>query len=558
MKGVVRVNDFPTVGFLPRTDPKARLVNLKANWILLPCGLCFYLLDAGFSPSGCVDVLLAMAALFYATAYMDPITDVVLRNSFLVHALSASSALGIAWAKSVRSLYGHMGVAVRGEAPFQDKLFVWTLAMGAGIGVFFLLESFWPALWGSLIQTGIRPSRQEKRGYAVILLLACGIGCVFHLSTSLAYGTGWPYDMLYQMDSEYLVRCFSYASLSDMENGIHQPLSGLFSAPFAGISYLAAALLGGSHKAIAVCLVPMQATAVLAGNVLMASSIGLSGRARSRYVAVASCVAPFLLFSIFPEQYAVCFFWMALLLFFLARREEPGALVVTGAVGTMVLSAILLLFLPGFREDLSSDRPAKRVGVRVLRGMLGGGFLLVLSLRFSVLSGFTWLLSSRMEFAGGCDSGFPGQVLQGLMMFRSVLALPASGPDGSTFPGAVRWAQLPTEGVSLTGAVVLVLAVASCWKVRRSLWSRIALVWTAFAVVSTFFIGYGAGENGMLLYSLYLCWPAFPALFMLIHARGLDGRPADAAAALSCMALLACNAPGFLEMLRFGVEYWPA
>ena len=110
----------------------------------------------------------------------------------------------------------------------------------------------------------------------------------------------------------------------------------------------------------------------------------------------------------------------------------------------------------------------------------------------------------------------------------------------------------------MTGAVVLVLAVASCWKVRRSLWARIALTWTAFAVVSTFFIGYGAGENGMLLYSLYLCWPAFPALFMLIHVRGLDRRPADAAAALSCTALLACNAPGFLEMLRFGVEYWPA
>lgn len=552
------MNDFSTVGFLPRIDSKARFANLKANWPLLPCGLCFYLLDAGFSANSYVDVFLAMVALFCATAYMDPVTDVVLRNSFLVHVLSASSALGIAWAKSVRSLYGHMGVAVRGEVPFQDRLFVWTLAMGAGIGAFFLLESFWPALRDSLSRTGIRPSRHEKCGYAVILLLVCGIGCVFHLFTSLAHGTGRPYDMVYQMDSEYLVRCFSYVSLSDMENGIHQPLSGLFSAPFAGISYLAAALLGGSHKAIAVCLVPMQATAVLAGNVLMAASIGLSGRVRLRYTVVSSCAAPFLLFSIFPEQYAVCFFWMALLLFFLARREEPGALVATGAVGTMALSAILLLFLPGFREDLSSDHPAKRAGVRILRGVLGGVFLLVLSLRFSILSGFVWRLSSRMEFAGGGDSGLPGQVLQGLMMFRSVLVLPASGPDGGAFPGVVRWAQFPAEGVSLMGAAVLVLAVASCWKVRRSLWARIALVWTGFAVASTFFIGYGAGENGMLLYSLYLCWPAFPALFMSTCARGLDGRPADAAAALSCMALLACNAPGFLEMLRFGVEHWPA
>ena len=555
------MDGFPTTRFLPPADPAAQFRNLKANWPLLPCAACFYLLDGGFSFDDLICTVLALLAMSYAAAYMEPQVDVLRRNGAGIHILSAASAIGIAWAKAERFLRSPRGPVPSGTLPFPEGfpvgILAAVLAAGSAAAAFLLLERFWPALRGILARTGIRPSRTERRAYLTVLAACCVLGCGFHLCTRLAYGEARPFDMIYQSDSPYLVRSFSYATLSDSENGLHQPLFGLFAAPFAGLPYFAAMLLGGSPKAVAACLVPMQAAAILSGNILLASAVGLSGRARLRYVLAASCAAPFLFFSMCPEQYALSFFWLAMLVLFLSRGEDPGSLVTMGSVGSTVLSGFLLPFLPGFREDLSMDCRFRRVRIRAARGLLGAGFLLVLSLRAGLLLDFPWMLSARLGFAGG-GRDLADQARQASMMFRSALLPPPSGPDAASFPGIVRWAQLPVERVSLFGLAVLALALLGWWTCRWEAWARIAGAWLVMAVVSTFLLGYGAPENGMQLYSLYLCWPVLPLLSVHVRRTGLDGRPAGAATAMGCAMLLACSLMSFLGMLQFGMEHWPA
>ena len=322
------MDGFPTTRFLPPADPAAQFRNLKANWPLLPCAACFYLLDGGFSFDDLICTVLALLAMSYAAAYMEPQVDVLRRNGAGIHILSAASAIGIAWAKAERFLRSPRGPVASGTLPFPEGfpvgILAAVLAAGSAAAAFLLLERFWPALRGILARTGIRPSRTERRAYLTVLAACCVLGCGFHLCTRLAYGEARPFDMIYQSDSPYLVRSFSYATLSDSENGLHQPLFGLFAAPFAGLPYFAAMLLGGSPKAVAACLVPMQAAAILSGNILLASAVGLSGRARLRYVLAASCAAPFLFFSMCPEQYALSFFWLAMLVLFLSRGGGSG------------------------------------------------------------------------------------------------------------------------------------------------------------------------------------------------------------------------------------------
>ena len=71
-------------------------------------------------------------------------------------------------------------------------------------------------------------------------------------------------------------------------------------------------------------------------------------------------------------------------------------------------------------------------------------------------------------------------------------------------------------------------------------------------------LGWGAKENGMILYTLYFGW-AFVSLIVML----IDKLPEKLNVlkyvlyAASIIALMYFNIPGIIEIIRFGVTYYP-
>ena len=107
---------------------------------------------------------------------------------------------------------------------------------------------------------------------------------------------------------------------------------------------------------------------------------------------------------------------------------------------------------------------------------------------------------------------------------------------------------------------MLCLAFAGFIVNRKDLLAKISLFWIAVSVGVIVLAGWGAAENCSILYALYFGW-AFVILvwkfcffvFDKIHA----GTILCIVGGIVSMILLYVNFNGILEIVRFGIAYYP-
>ena len=93
------------------------------------------------------------------------------------------------------------------------------------------------------------------------------------------------------------------------------------------------------------------------------------------------------------------------------------------------------------------------------------------------------------------------------------------------------------------------------WR-ERSL--RVCSLWVAFSAVLLFVVGWGAAENGMVLYTLYFFWAYAALLYRLLLRVFRKNNALRYAVAVAVLCLLvAVNAAGMLDLIRFAVQYYP-
>lgn len=390
--------------------------------------------------------------------------------------------------------------------------------------------------------------------YAVLFLLVLCLVTGTFLQTDVVYGTEYNFDNVYTSDSSSLVKENVYLTLDHGENDIRQPLFAVFAAPFMGLPNLIVELLSPSAPVRAVIFNTAQLLLLFVTIFLLARMMKLSEGKRICFMLFACSSYTCLLFELMMEQYIVACFWLVFFLYLTAEGKQPNRLALWGAGGSLLTSMILIPFM-------SKKNPFKTFKdwfVDMVRYGLEFVAVIFLFFRYDVLFQLGQQAAGISGYTGSSVT-FADKVFQYTHFVRNCLLAPVAGVDFTTVDH-VSWKQEPVTGICILGVVIIALAILSAVVNRKKKSSLLAAYWVGFSMLLLLVMGWGTAENGLILYALYFGWAFFQLLFQLLEwvAEKLGAAWLVPVGSLgAAAAMLAVNLPAILELVNFGITYYP-
>ena len=408
----------------------------------------------------------------------------------------------------------------------------------------------------------LRPLFRSLSGTEAVFLAAvtaalAAFAAFAFLRSRAFWDPGASYDVIYTSDSPGMFRPNVFLNLYHPENDLRQPLFAVFAAPLTGPAYLLAAPFAGAAPVAVPLLINMiQIPLLTTGHLMLAGILGLKGRNRICFLAVASATYTTLLFSVMTEQYVVGYFWLILAVYAYTETGETPVLFLSAAGGTLMTG---LAMTPLSCRPEGEKNRLKSFVSKAWKAALGFLTLLLAFGRLDVLLDLPAKTAVLSSFAGGYSPA--GRVNQYLAFVASCFAAPAAAADTVTCPHA-SW-QLTALNVTRTnpaGLILLILCAVSLAVNRREKGIRIAGLWAGFSALLLCLVGWGSPENGMILYSLYFGWAFLLPLFRLAERTGEKLGLPLLTPAVSCtiVAVLGfLNIQGIRQLLDFAVSCYP-
>lgn len=388
--------------------------------------------------------------------------------------------------------------------------------------------------------------------FLTVVLLYCKT-TVFHMAGTS--GTD-SYDVLFTSDSGLIYSQDCYLNANADENDLRQPYFALAALPFGAAAKLIALFLPMFAYGYAVGLQFVQIMAVFLSGYLLADVFGFEGR--RKYIAIAAYTLCFsqVFFGLLIEQYAVGVFYLLLAVFFAKRRELLSVPLCALSVGGLLTNIVLAPFCVFCKE-----KGEKAAAAYLKRAALGIFFLVFfMTVSGQLLQLHPALVRYRLDRYAEFPPRLPlaGCVLQ-YTHFVSNLFLPA--PAEAVAGEAYRYHLLAIDGVRAEGVALFVLAIVCFFACLRERGAQICGYWILFSLVLFLGIGYGTGENGVILYSHYFAW-AFIGLYLcalrkLCRVAGRGGERAFVLVGWLFVAALAVSmAFAMRDIVEFGLQYY--
>lgn len=547
--------------------------NFKFNGIVLLSLVCIYITEIDFDNLGTtqgrmgilVNIVLGLACACLLAICIPPWQELWSDWRWPFHMFSGLSAFGLAYAR-IRLISDHIaeysGRAILRVIIFLGCFFFLYLAC------MYLTTKILRVLWDS----GYWSSIHGVELYVLVgCVLICGAACVwFSCSTELAYTSKLAHDVIYQFDSPVMIRNMVHARFSDPTNGVHQPLFSIFAIPFAGVPYLTQALTGGSVLTFVIFEGFVQAFVIMLGFSMLGFAIGLSRRARICWMLLLASSFSYFLFSLCIEQYAIGFFYTALLILVVSRSGRLDKFAAYGAAGTFTTSG--LMFLPAIFCS-SSWRAGFRSFIKRTMGLiLELAFIMCALMRAPLLDWIFRGSRDMLRFASVSKHAlnFRDQIYQTVMMIRSMFLAPKSGAldvsvilgaDTPLYPelaGFEVWGQLPVGQFSILGSILILAALTGAWICRDKIWARMAILHLGLGLFLTGVLGFAVSEGNLVLYSLYFGWPVPCLIAGMLQKAKLPAWVLYIFAAAACVIMLWHNIPVVTDMFQFGVTRYSA
>ena len=537
--------------------------NLKRNWYFPISAVAFFCLNATVSAGYFAGLPFALAAALIVSARVPSMLACIRDSRPGLRAVSILTALGVCLGgqSSFYQTWRHVPQTQALGAGLPVPIDTAKAAGGFGavvsiVFVYVCVLVFWKEMTRTASEHDLFGGMEkvERMIYSVILIASLGFVLVSFVQTDAFYGTEHMYDVIYTSDSPSLVKGNVYLSLTHPENDLRQPLFAVFAAPFMGPAYLAARLLGGSAAVEAILLDIVQVVMMFAANLLLADMMKLSPVKRICFMVLSSCTYTYLLFTLMMEQYIVAYFWLILCMNRIVRDGRPGRMAMWGAGGALLTSLILLPFMSG-KSPLKDFR--KWLGDMVKYGLEFVALMLAFC-RFDII----FNLTAKVTFLSGfIDRGLTvaDKFYQYSAFVRSCFAAPGAGA-GTAVAGHISWQLYPVTEINWTGIAIVLLAVLSAVLNRDKKSSLLAAGWAVFSAVMLLGLGWGAMENGLILYALYFGWAFLVLLFQLaekiedtLHAAFLV--PALSVGFSAVLAVI--NFRAIQEMVSFAIATFP-
>ena len=563
----MRIKEFGSKLF-PEKNKTVIAANRKANLPFLVSALAYFCLSLDNKLGYVLGIAMGMGILFAVSGQLPSLWEKVKAHSRKEKLFYGLTSAGICWGAQSYFLRQTQKLMM----PRFEMIFWIVSILGAVAAVYFVyigVAYFWKAFAKSASGVFGDMTRGEKILCGAVMA-ALTVLVVFAFSRSEAFcGTEhlhtvtnmeFLYDVIYTSDTAALQRENAFFALTHPQNDLRQPLFAVFAAPLLGVGYLLGRLISGSEIVHMTVLNLPQLLLLVAANWMVAKMMDLTPGKRSCFVILSSCMYSNLLFSLMMEQYIVAYFWLAFCAYQICKKGRPDTFVMYGAGGTLLTTMILM-------PALSEKHPVKQFKgwfADMVKYGLGFIALMLLFARFDI---FTSLLMRVKEFTGYADPAQPVEQLnfinklyQFTEFVKNCFALPAAGAS-LTFKPYPSWQLHPISALNWVGIGILVLCLISFLWNRKDRSSRVAAFWVVFSGVMLLVLGWGTGENGLILYALYFGWAFLVLLFQLVEKLESTLHIPYFTVICSIAAsfgLLLVNIPAILEMIRFAIEYYPA
>ena len=409
----------------------------------------------------------------------------------------------------------------------------------------------------------LTPLLRELTGTEItvcILITAAlaGYSILAFVKSTAFWDSGMSFEVIYTSDSPSMIEPNVFLWLYHPENDIRQPLFAVFSAPLTAPAYVLALPFSGlSRMAVPLLMNLFQIALLVLTNLMLTGMLRLEKRNRICFMLITSVLYTTLLFSIMIEQYIIAYFWLIFAAYSYTAEGKASVIAVSAAGGTLLTSLAFAPLSYSAETDGKGLRPFLNAMVKAATGFLT---LFLACGRLDTLMGFTKKAGILASFTGG--RSMTERVNQYLSFVSSCFAAPDAAADTAAH-GYPSW-QLTGQNLLNTdciGLILLLLCAVSVILNRREKAVRIAGAWAGLSVLLLLFIGWGAPENGMILYTLYFGWAFLVLLFRLTEWLAAKMRFRLLTPLMTCtiVALLGwLNFCGIRELLVFAVSNYPA
>jgi hypothetical protein len=390
----------------------------------------------------------------------------------------------------------------------------------------------------------------SERLYLLIGFLFASAAIVLVFGRTTAFTGAEPYDVVFTTDSGNLMSTNSFLFVNAYENDIRQPLFAVFSMPFSAIAMLLSKPLFFMTNAYPVLLACMQALLLLFSYTLLARVLALTGAERILFLVILALSYPTLLFLFTIEQYVFSVFWVLVFIYSWYEKQGNRTLLFVAATGSLLTSGVFFPLLLDGKYPRQHLRALFRAGLAFIAVFVVFG-------RVPLLNRAIQTMQDLLSFAGD-RVNICTRILQFLTFVSSCFVRPPAGIDLHSYPHA-SYQLFDTPILPWFGLVVITLVALSAILHRKEAKMRVFSLWVGFSIVLLMLVGWGAAENGMVLYTLYFFWAFAALLYALLKTFFLQNRFLRCIFAAACIAVLVCvNLPGIIDLLHFAITYYPA
>lgn len=430
---------------------------------------------------------------------------------------------------------------------FAQIWFIFVAGMSS-IALTLLLLVFWNIML-SICGRELKKFDDFDKKYFVIgsaSIILC-ISSVYFV-TKVFHNSGVDWDVVYRSDTGFHVKSNVWMTVNNQENDIRQPLFAIFSMPFSALAKIISTFLGFIPNSYAIILNILQAHLLLFSNYLVAKMIKLNGHAKLLFLLFSNFTYSWLLFYFNMEQYQFAVFYLLFGIYLIQTQEEYTYInfMSVGATGTLITSGLILFFSGKVKEKKMYVSQLFRKGLLFLGVLAAFGRLNAI---FEMKH-----LEFVLGFSSRGDSGrvrMMEKILQFFNFCKSIFVKPETLIENEQYNLA------SVEKISIVGGVVVLFVFISFFVNYKEQFARVCFIWVLLSMAVLIGMGWGALENGMILYSLYFGW-AYIALIALMIKRLLvkERKWIYVAGYVMSGIWIGVNLYGIMDLIDFGIKHY--
>lgn len=418
--------------------------------------------------------------------------------------------------------------------------------------VYFFIQKIIP-----LIKEESNKLTKIEKGFIIImaiggLLLANIIAhytTAFYLPYSKENDSIYNYDIIYTSDNGIIIGGDAYANICHPENDIRQPLFGVLALPFGIIGHFFGELLffSPNYQSYAISMVTIQFILIAISIVMMGKMLGINEKNKTLFFLFFLVSAPYLIFSYCLEQYVIGLFYLILTIYVFVCRKEKINFCYIGATGTLLTSGILFPIITRAKKFRQWVIDVFKCFVAfVCITCVGGQFP-----QFANINKIQLLLKNYSGHVEIID-----KIYQFSVFVKTTLFFPP-GEIVRDARGFFAYRLVNPEVISRTGILILVIVIISFIVNRKEKIAKICFSWVMFSIIILGFVGWGAFENGMILYSLYFSWAYICLIYMLIRKVLRENITLiNIFMTLGVIGIFMVNIQELLNIFNFAIQYY--